>query len=138
MALAQAGGCDQAAPASAAREQDAVHEARRRLLADLRQARRAALARELGLNTRKLDLAFKRAFGLSMARCLQEERLLRGRELIPSGGLSVSEAAWHGLCAGAFFRGVPAAFRPQPQRLALGRRYPRAAYPGLTEAAREI
>ena len=30
-----------------------------------------------------------------MARCLQEERLLRGRELILSGGLSVSEAAWH-------------------------------------------
>lgn len=96
VALAQAGGCDQAAPASAAREQNAVHEARRRLLADLRQAPSApALARELGLNTRKLDLAFKRAFGLSMARCLQEERLLRGRELILSGGLSVSEAAWH-------------------------------------------
>ena len=98
-----------------------MHEARRRLLADLRQAPSApALARELGLNTRKLDLAFKRAFGLSMARCLQEERLLRGRELILSGGLSVRSGLACGLCAGAFFRGVPAAFRPQPQRLALG------------------
>ena len=123
MALAQAGGCDQAAPASAAREQDAVHEARRRLLADLRQAPSRAGART-GLNTRKLDLAFKRAFGLSMARCLQEERLLRGRELILSGGLSVSEAAWHVGYAPAHFpwrSGGVSASAPAP--CARGRRY---------------
>ncbi|CAB3659526.1 helix-turn-helix transcriptional regulator [Achromobacter pestifer] len=80
----------------AARELDAAHEARRRLLADLRQPPSAGeLARDLGLHTRKLDQAFKRAFGLSMARCVQEARLTHGRELILNGGLSVSEAAWH-------------------------------------------
>lgn len=86
----------QAAPLAAARELDAAHEARRRLAADLRGApSSSALARELGLHTRKLDQAFKRAFGVSMARYLQEARLAHGRELILNGGLSVSEAAWH-------------------------------------------
>ncbi|RBL84050.1 hypothetical protein DDE05_26590 [Streptomyces cavourensis] len=81
---------------AAARELDAAHEARRRLAADLRGApSSSALARELGLHTRKLDQAFKRAFGVSMARYLQEARLAHGRELILNGGLSVSEAAWH-------------------------------------------
>lgn len=101
VALAQAAqsATGNAIPASvqnAARELDAAHEARRRLLADLRQPPPAGeLARELGLHTRKLDQAFKRAFGLSMARCVQEARLTHGRELILNGGLSVSEAAWH-------------------------------------------
>jgi len=84
------------AQAGAARELDAAHEARRRLLADLRQPPAAAeLARGLGLHTRKLEQAFKRVFGVSMARCLQEARLVHGRDLILNGGLSVSEAAWH-------------------------------------------
>lgn len=105
VALAQAaqsaagGAIPAAAPGNApgaARELDAAHEARRRLLADLRQPPAADdLARALGLHTRRLDQAFKRAFGLSMARCLQEARLTQGRELILNGGLSVSEAAWH-------------------------------------------
>ncbi|WP_315140447.1 AraC family transcriptional regulator [Achromobacter marplatensis] len=81
---------------AAARELDAAHEARRRLLADLRQPPGASeLARDFGLHTRKLEQAFKRAFGLSMARCVQEARLVRGRDLILNGGMSVSEAAWH-------------------------------------------
>lgn len=101
IALAQAGQAPlpeehRTAPLAAARELDAAHEARRRLAADLRGApSSSALARELGLHTRKLDQAFKRAFGVSMARYLQEARLTHGRELILSGGLSVSEAAWH-------------------------------------------
>ncbi len=101
IALAQAGQAPLAderptAPPTAARELDAAHEARRRLAADLRGApSSSALARELGLHTRKLDQAFKRAFGVSMARYLQEARLTHGRELILNGGLSVSEAAWH-------------------------------------------
>lgn len=101
IALAQAGqtalsDARPAAPLAAARELDAAHEARRRLAADLRGApSAAALARELGLHTRKLDQAFKRAFGISMARYLQEARLTQGRDLILNGGLSVSEAAWH-------------------------------------------
>ncbi|SSW67711.1 AraC family transcriptional regulator [Achromobacter veterisilvae] len=98
VALAQAGRAreEAAAPSQAARELDAAHEARRRLLADLRQAPGLVeLARALGVQARKLDHAFKQAFGVSMARCVQEARLLRGRELILNGGLSVSEAAWH-------------------------------------------
>lgn len=100
VALAQAGQAlpagRAASPVAAARELDAAHEAHRRLATDLREApSTAALARELGLNARQLDLAFKRAFGVSMARHLQETRLTRGRELILNGGLSVSEAAWH-------------------------------------------
>lgn len=100
MTLAQAGQAlpagRAASPVAAARELDAAHEAHRRLATDLREApSTAALARELGLNARQLDLAFKRAFGVSMARHLQETRLTRGRELILNGGLSVSEAAWH-------------------------------------------
>ncbi|MBB1629209.1 AraC family transcriptional regulator [Achromobacter sp. UMC71] len=101
IALAQAGQAPlpqeyRAAPLAAARELDAAHEARRRLAADLRGAPSSStLARELGLHTRKLDQAFKRAFGVSMARYLQEARLTHGRALILSGGLSVSEAAWH-------------------------------------------
>ncbi|WMD19626.1 AraC family transcriptional regulator [Achromobacter seleniivolatilans] len=98
MALAQAGQAriEPRVPQAAARELDAAHEARRRLLADLRQVpAAAALARDLGVHTRKLDQAFKRAFGVSMARCVQEARLIRGRDLILNGGLSVSEAAWH-------------------------------------------
>ncbi len=101
IALAQAGQAPlpdprAAAPLAAVRDLDAAHEARRRLTADLRGAPASSvLARELGLHTRRLDQAFKRAFGVSMARYLQETRLTHGRELILSGGLSVSEAAWH-------------------------------------------
>lgn len=101
IALAQAGQAPlpderAAAPSAALRDLDAAHEARRRLAADLRGAPSSSmLARALGLHTRKLEAAFKRAFGVSMARYLQEARLTHGRELILSGGLSVSEAAWH-------------------------------------------
>lgn len=101
IALAQAGQAPlpderAAVPSAAVRDLDAAHEARRRLAADLRGAPSSSmLARALGLHTRKLEAAFKRAFGVSMARYLQEARLTHGRELILSGGLSVSEAAWH-------------------------------------------
>lgn len=99
LALAQVQAGREAPPAPAgmaARERDAAHEARRCLLSDLRQPPSAAeLARSLGLHTRRLDEAYRREFGVSMARSLQEARLLRARELILNGGLSVSEAAWH-------------------------------------------
>lgn len=76
-------------------EERLVHEARERLLADLRTPPSASdLAREAGMSPRRLDRAFREFFGASIFRTLADARLDHAQELLTGGGLSIKEIAW--------------------------------------------
>jgi AraC family transcriptional regulator, transcriptional activator of the genes for pyochelin and ferripyochelin receptors len=54
----------------------------------------APLARRVGLNRTKLALGFKATYGDSVQAYWRDVRLLRARDLLQSGGIGVTEAAF--------------------------------------------
>lgn len=54
----------------------------------------AALAREVGLNVRKLNVGFRRAFGMTVHAFLQEHRLQVAYQQIADGELNISQVAY--------------------------------------------
>jgi AraC family transcriptional activator of pyochelin receptor len=73
-----------------------IHRARDLLVAAMQKPPSLnALAREVGLNVRKLNLGFRRVFGTTVFGFLQEYRLEVAYKLLAGGEKSVSEAAFH-------------------------------------------
>lgn len=76
-------------------ERDAVHEARRRLLADMRQPPSlGALAAGVGLTEKRLNTGFRMMFGTTVFATLRNERLEHARIALQSGRLSIEDAAF--------------------------------------------
>lgn len=73
-----------------------VRQARELLIASMRKPPSLeSLAQKSGLNTRKLNVGFRRLYGSTVFNFLQEYRLEQAYKLISSGEMSVSEAAYH-------------------------------------------
>lgn len=72
-----------------------IHAARDLMCGDLQEVHSlAALARQVGLNTRKLNEGFRQAFGTSVHAYRQEMRLQEAYRLLASGEINVSSAAY--------------------------------------------
>lgn len=72
-----------------------IHQARELLAADLANAPTLyQLARQVGLNVRKLNHGFKMLLGCTVAACLQELRLQQGYRLLVSGDCPIANVAW--------------------------------------------
>lgn len=77
------------------RDEDRIHDARQRLLADLKNPPTiAALARETGINETKLKRGFKELYGITVFECLRRHKMEVARACIQEKALNVSEAAW--------------------------------------------
>lgn len=72
-----------------------IHAAYDRLTAALdKPPSLAELGREVGLNTTKLTIGFRRVFGATVFAVLQEHRLQQAYRMLASGQTTVSEAAY--------------------------------------------
>ena len=77
-------------------EVDQIHAARDLLLASAHKPiAMQTLAAQVGMNVGKLNAGFRRAFGATPYKLLQEHRLAEAFRLIANGELSVSQAAYH-------------------------------------------
>lgn len=89
-----AGGEDRARRLAGA-DLERLHDARRIILEAPGQAPSlAALARQVGLNVRKLTDGFRRCFGCSVADFIAEHRLQEAFRMLSSGEVGVAEAAY--------------------------------------------
>ncbi|PIT01963.1 hypothetical protein TSA1_15170 [Bradyrhizobium nitroreducens] len=80
----------------AARDVERIRKARDLLVASMREPPSLdALARQVGLNVRKLSSGFRQVYGASVFGFLQEYRLEQAYKLISTGEMSVSGAAFH-------------------------------------------
>lgn len=87
-------GHDQSRPLAGA-DLERLHDARQIILQAPGQAPSlAALARQVGLNVRKLTDGFRRCFGCSVADFIAEHRLQEAFRLLSSGEVGVAEAAY--------------------------------------------
>lgn len=76
-------------------DMEKIEEARDLLLRSYREPPLlSALARAVGLNTRKLNAGFRQVFGMTVYAFLQEHRLQTAYRSIAAGETSVSEAAY--------------------------------------------
>ena len=84
-----------AAPELSARELRSVHEARERLLADMRSPPSLGdLAAAVGLTEKRLNLGFRREFGATAYEVLRNERLAHARLALAEGDLPLKEIAY--------------------------------------------
>ncbi len=82
--------------ALSSRDIEKIRDARDVLIASMRKPPSlSVLARQVGLNVRKLNLGFRRVFGTTVFSFLQEYRLEAAYKLLAGGEMSVSEAAFH-------------------------------------------
>ena len=81
--------------ALAAHERDAVHEALRRLLADMcAPPTLGALAAAVGLSEKRLNVGFRELFGGTVYEVLHNERLAHANIALQSGGVLLKEVAF--------------------------------------------
>jgi AraC-like DNA-binding protein len=102
------------------REVRAAHNARARLLADMRAPPGTGeLAAAVGLSARRLDQAFRILFGASVFETLRRERLEHARQVLAAGDVAVKDAAWRVGYAhvGNFTRAFHAHFGTPPSAL---------------------
>lgn len=77
------------------RDRDRLNQAKEILLANLENPPSLSeLARQIGLNTTKLNKEFKQFFGVPVFKYLQNERLSSAHQLISEQKVTVQEAAW--------------------------------------------
>jgi AraC-like DNA-binding protein len=78
-----------------ARQRDAVHEARRLLLADMRSPPSLGdLAARVGLSEKQLNAGFRQVFGATVFEVLRDERLAHARIALQSEGALLKEIAF--------------------------------------------
>jgi AraC-like DNA-binding protein len=78
-----------------ARERDAVHEARRRLLADMHQPPTLGeLAVGAGLGEKRLNQGFRQLFGATVFDLLRNERLAHARNVLLAEQVSLKDVAF--------------------------------------------
>ena len=76
-------------------ESERIREARRILIEHMRDPPTLhELARQVGINVKKLKTGFKSEFGRPPFACLRDARLERGRRLLEEGELNVSEVSY--------------------------------------------
>jgi AraC-like DNA-binding protein len=82
-------------PALSAHERTAVHDARERLLADMRQPPTLGdLADAVGLTEKRLNAGFRALFGVTVFEALRNERLDHARLAFHSGAVTLKEVSF--------------------------------------------